>query len=40
MTLEALHHVTCVCSDAQRTVDFYRDELGFSLVSYFGTPSL
>jgi glyoxalase family protein len=32
MTLSALHHVTCVCSDAQRTVDFYRDELGFSLV--------
>src|SRR5881397_442558 len=32
MTLEALHHVTCVCSDAQRTVDFYRDVLGFALV--------
>src|SRR2546427_9663899 len=32
MMLEALHHVTCVCSDAQRTVDFYRDELAFSLV--------
>jgi glyoxalase family protein len=30
--LTALHHVTCVCSDAQQTVDFYRDELGFSLV--------
>jgi glyoxalase family protein len=30
--LAALHHVTCVCSDAQRTVDFYRDELGFALV--------
>jgi glyoxalase family protein len=30
--LAALHHVTCVCSDAQRTVDFYRDELGFTLV--------
>jgi glyoxalase family protein len=30
--LEALHHVTCVCSDAQRNVDFYRDELGFVLV--------
>lgn len=27
-----LHHVTCVCSDAQRTVDFYRDTLRFSLV--------
>src|SRR2546423_7241173 len=32
MTLAALHHVTCVCSDAQRTVDFYRDTLGFALV--------
>jgi len=30
--LERLHHVTCVCSDAQRTADFYRDELGFALV--------
>jgi glyoxalase family protein len=32
MELAALHHVTCVCSDAQRTVDYYRDELGFVLV--------
>ena len=32
MQLAGLHHVTCVCSDAQRTLDFYRDELGFSLV--------
>lgn len=32
MLLERLHHVTCVCGDAQRTTDFYRDELGFSLV--------
>jgi glyoxalase family protein len=32
MVLESLHHVTCVCSNAQRTIDFYRDELGFSLV--------
>jgi glyoxalase family protein len=31
MQLTGLHHVTCVCSDAQRTLDFYRD-LGFSLV--------
>jgi glyoxalase family protein len=30
--LAALHHVTCVCSNAQRTLDFYRDELGFTLV--------
>jgi len=32
MQLTGLHHVTCVCSDAQRTLDFYRDRLGFSLV--------
>jgi glyoxalase family protein len=32
MQLEGLHHVTCVCLDAQRTLDFYRDRLGFSLV--------
>jgi glyoxalase family protein len=32
MELAALHHVTCVCSDAQQTLDFYRDELGFTLV--------
>jgi glyoxalase family protein len=32
MQLEGLHHVTCVCLDAQRTLDFYRDQLGFSLV--------
>jgi glyoxalase family protein len=31
MPLERLHHVTCVCSDAQRTFDFYR-ELGLRLV--------
>jgi glyoxalase family protein len=31
MQLAGLHHVTCVCSDAQRTLDFYR-ELGFTLV--------
>jgi glyoxalase family protein len=30
--LSGLHHVTCVCSDARRTVEFYRDGLGFSLV--------
>jgi glyoxalase family protein len=29
--LDGLDHVTCVCADAQRTLDFYRD-LGFSLV--------
>jgi glyoxalase family protein len=32
MVLRGLHHITCVCGDAQRTTDFYRDELGFSLV--------
>ncbi len=32
MELAGLHHVTCVCSDAQRTLDFYRDRLGFALV--------
>ena len=31
MQLTALHHVTAVCSDARRTVDFYRG-LGFRLV--------
>jgi glyoxalase family protein len=31
MQLSALHHVTCVCSDAQQTLDFYR-QLGFTLV--------
>ncbi len=31
MILDRLHHVTCVCSDAQRTTDFYRDQLGFTL---------
>ena len=31
MQLEGLHHVTCVCSDAQQTLDFYR-QLGFRLV--------
>ncbi len=32
MQLAGLHHITCVCSDAQQTLDFYRDQLGFSLV--------
>jgi glyoxalase family protein len=31
MRLAGLHHVTCVCSDAQQTLDFYRG-LGFALV--------
>jgi glyoxalase family protein len=32
MELTGLHHVTCVCSEAQATTDFYRDEIGFFLV--------
>ena len=32
MQLRGLHHVTCVCSDAQQTLDFYRDSVGFVLV--------
>src|SRR6267378_4923686 len=32
MQLAGLHHVTCVCSDAQQTLEFYRDRLGLSLV--------
>ena len=32
MQLAGLHHITCVCSSAQRTLDFYRDRLGFTLV--------
>ena len=31
MQLAGLHHVTCVCSDAQQSLDFYR-QLGFTLV--------
>jgi glyoxalase family protein len=31
MQLALLHHVTCVCSNAQQTLDFYR-QLGFALV--------
>jgi catechol 2,3-dioxygenase-like lactoylglutathione lyase family enzyme len=29
--LTGLHHVTCVCSDAQATTGFYRGELGFGI---------
>jgi glyoxalase family protein len=32
MQLGGLHHVTCVCSSAQQTLDFYRDTLRFTLV--------
>ena len=31
MELAGLHHVTSICSNAQRTLDYYRD-LGFALV--------
>lgn len=31
MQLTGLHHVTCVCSSAQQTLDFYR-QIGFTLV--------
>ncbi|HEY0417044.1 MAG TPA: VOC family protein [Gaiellaceae bacterium] len=31
MQLARLHHVTCVCADAQQTLDFYR-QIGFRLV--------
>jgi glyoxalase family protein len=32
MTIRGLHHITLVCSDAQRTVDFYTRVLGLSLI--------
>jgi glyoxalase family protein len=32
MQLAGLHHVTCVCADAQQTLEFYRDRLGLSFV--------
>lgn len=32
MTLLGLHHITLVCSDAQRTVDFYTKVLGLRFV--------
>ncbi|MDH5505972.1 MAG: VOC family protein [Anaerolineae bacterium] len=32
MTIEGLHHITLVCHDAQRTVDFYTQVLGQRLV--------
>ena len=42
MTIQGLHHITLVCSDAQRTVDFYTTVLGQSLVKLtvnFDDPS-
>ena len=32
MTIEGLHHITIVCANAQRTVDFYTQVLGHRLV--------
>jgi glyoxalase family protein len=32
MTVQGLHHITIVCADAQRTVDFYTGVLGLRLV--------
>ncbi len=32
MTVQGLHHITIVCADAQRTVDFYTRVLGLRLV--------
>ncbi len=32
MTIQGLHHITLVCADAQRTIDFYTQVLGLRLV--------
>jgi len=32
MTIQGLHHITLVCSDAQRTIDFYTQVMGQRLV--------
>ncbi len=32
MTILGLHHITIVCSDAQRTVNFYTQVLGLRFV--------
>ncbi len=32
MTIQGLHHITLVCAEAQRTVDFYTQVLGLRLV--------
>jgi len=32
MSIQGLHHLTLVCSNAQRTVDFYTGVLGLRLV--------
>ena len=41
MTIQGLHHITIVCRDAQRTIDFYCGVLGLRLVKKtvnFDTP--
>ena len=32
MTIQGLHHITLVCSNAQQTIDFYTQVLGQRLV--------
>jgi glyoxylase I family protein len=32
LQLTGLHHVTAICSDAERTIAFYRDLLGLGIV--------
>src|SRR3954449_3686905 len=32
MSIQGLHHITLVCADAQRTVDFYTQVLGLRLL--------
>src|SRR5574341_1383692 len=32
MTIQGLHHITLICSDAQRTIDFYTRVLGLRFV--------
>jgi glyoxalase family protein len=32
MTIQGLHHITLICSNAQRTIDFYCNVLGYRLV--------
>ncbi|HEU5089048.1 MAG TPA: VOC family protein, partial [Roseiflexaceae bacterium] len=32
MTIQGLHHITLICSNAQRTIDFYCTVLGYRLI--------
>ena len=32
MTIQGIHHITLICADAQRTIDFYTRALGLRLV--------